>query len=159
MAVTRMVGLVDDGYIQHMPLLLVAQRVSGTDGSALTYLGLLALAMREGIGKRLGPGVICGIGFRIADIIVSRLGIRPTAMIRVWPGVPFSLTDTIGGMGADMLEGELCVFLAGPALCLHAGGPLSLCCLEFVLQFARLPDPLRGRGSAGLLQAVLALKI
>ena len=93
---------------------------------------------------------IRGIGFRTADKIAGRLGIEPTAMVRVRAGVSFALAEAMeeghcglpeeqlvaltrellevpedlvgtalgleleaGGVVADTLDGQRCVFLAG----------------------------------------------
>ena len=82
---------------------------------------------------------IRGIGFRTADLVAQKLGIEPTAMIRVQAGISYALAEATGEghcglpvgelsastskllelelaageVVADTLDGEPCVFLAG----------------------------------------------
>jgi exodeoxyribonuclease V alpha subunit len=58
---------------------------------------------------------IRGIGFRTADIVARKLGIEPTAMIRVRAGISFALAEATGEGHCGLPMGELTV-LAGKLL-------------------------------------------
>ncbi|PZP44829.1 MAG: ATP-dependent RecD-like DNA helicase [Azospirillum brasilense] len=58
---------------------------------------------------------IRGIGFRTADIVAGKLGIEPTAMIRVRAGISFALAEATGEGHCGLPVGELTA-LAGKLL-------------------------------------------
>jgi len=53
------------------------------------------------------------IGFRTADLVVRKLGIEPTAMIRVRAGISFALAEATGEGHCGLLLGELTVRFEG----------------------------------------------
>jgi len=61
----------------------------------------------EGIERTLGSGMIRGIGFRTADLVAGKLGIEPTAMIRVRAGMSFALAEATGEGHCGLPVGEL----------------------------------------------------
>ncbi|MCE6971040.1 helix-hairpin-helix domain-containing protein, partial [Cereibacter sphaeroides] len=50
---------------------------------------------------------IRGIGFRTADIIAMKLGIEPTAMVRVRAGIAYALTEAMGDGHCGLPVAEL----------------------------------------------------
>jgi exodeoxyribonuclease V alpha subunit len=56
---------------------------------------------------------IRGIGFRTADQIAARLGIAPTAMVRVQAGISFALAEAMEGGHCGLPEAELVVLACG----------------------------------------------
>ncbi|SDB74123.1 SF1B family DNA helicase RecD2 [Belnapia rosea] len=58
---------------------------------------------------------IRGIGFRTADVVAGKLGIEPTAMIRVRAGISFALAEATGEGHCGLPVGELTA-LAGKLL-------------------------------------------
>ena len=58
---------------------------------------------------------IRGIGFRTADQIAAKLGIEPTAMIRVRAGISFALAEAMEQGHCGLPEAELVDLAAEPA--------------------------------------------
>ncbi|WP_424138927.1 ATP-dependent RecD-like DNA helicase [Roseomonas chloroacetimidivorans] len=101
---------------------------------------------------------IRGIGFRTADLVAQKLGIEPTAMIRVRAGISFALAEATGEGHCGLPVGELAA-LTGELLQVEPG--LVQTALELELEAGEVvADTLEGQPCvflAGLYRAEQAI--
>jgi exodeoxyribonuclease V alpha subunit len=73
---------------------------------------------------------IRGIGFRTADLVAQKLGIEPTAMIRVRAGISFALTEATGeghcGLPVQELTSQTAALIEVPSALIETALELEL---------------------------------